>query len=646
MTSSSGQKVQDPTRGALQQVHQVVDSLRHGAITCERNHRYYQEHREHHEQREKQPLQLLDFDVLSGVFRPLKLWETLQVVSRSSPQSSEAQHYARDVKWMMGPHSVRWTLSMASRGHFGLPLGTKYELLKRKQELTHTLSARGKKLVSRVDAAMGSDDPMTELQEFRRGEGEHWIIDELAELEPMYEELTVLSDLERQARPTEDLLDTSDLEATIPAYRVARSAMEDERGSEWERNIYCDALNVAEVVGLFRQARAAKAGLVPILISQTRAVLDLSSRQREFHLPLHDSLHVFTDYTYFLISQVLQARSNGKHRLIVTHARALEAQLRKLSDALDRVATHHQPGHNQDTPEWRMLHCAWARFQDDWSDLVKPGLDARRQDRISFRNALSRRKVREMLASTLEDKSTAEFSLRRLEECLDKEATRERGLLQLLTGTPENPPDLEASLLFDMRVLASPGACGYLLCESTGGVPLDEATLGDGPFRITVSQKRLSWILFAVDVWGDGRLSLAWCREASASNLWERAARLVSALAEVEADQQCEVACFYAGEARRRQTTLANAPQVLVEEVAANADYFEVAVGEHSSFCDLESFMGRESQMGIVTSAKQLASLPTREIARIMARTSAWPLEPKSCEVALGSIVTFLRSRL
>jgi hypothetical protein len=578
------------------------------------------------------------YDVISGAFRTLGIaW----MVGHLPERDHEHLDFMEDIRRFFGPHSVRQALGMLRGTDYSLPLGTQYELLKRKEHLTQGLTQQGRMLVGNLEQALKADNPIEYVTRLSGTQPEDWLWNELERLEPLHNEMALLGEIRDHAIPFDALLKEmpNDLRVASPAYRLALSTLQAERPNP-DRSNQCDAMNVALLVGLFRQARERRKR-VPILISQTQALVGLNARQRALALPVETEIHVFNDYLYLVLSQTLTVMSGGRHQLISQHAGVLAQAIEHVQELIRKALIRVEFKNELGGPEWAMLRNAWRSFAQEWQHVLRP-LDWINLDRTSFRNALSTRQVHEFLGR-MKPGSDVQGALVQLERYLGLSSERERELLALLAYDSVEPEDDVIEL--ECRVLSHATACGELISDATGGTPLSdfECPSDVRSIRVTAAVPACPWlVLFVVDWLETGLISIGWCHDCDNHAVAATLVALGGLFVPPGQDEPCEID-LYSERRGHAVVSLQDAEQVLFEGLAPNTvPYVEVAVGSYAAFCDIEPIEGRERQMGIIGTQAEISSMSSAvrdRLAEYLAQSNMRPTLRESCQLALSLIM-------
>jgi threonine aldolase len=121
---------------------------------------------------------------------------------------------------------------------------------------------------------------------------------------------------------------------------------------------------------------------------------------------------------------------------------------------------------------------------------------------------------------------------------------------------------------------------------------------------------------------------------------------LLRAVFRADPSAACELAYFLENGPVRDLVSVAAVYEKVVHALAEKeAHYVEAAIGARAAFGDIEPLCTRERQIGLVIALDQFLAASdnvVHELASIMSRTSAKPLEANACEAMLRVIIAQL----
>jgi len=453
-----------PERARPSLVSALNSSLKHtsalsaAATVCMHNFRWLHVNRLRH-------IPLLDFDIICGASPRLGIQKRL---------SHEADYAEYGLLGNYGgTTSVRYLLGVME--NYVLPPGTAIELLTRKKNLSESLSPRATALLERVEVATRGGNPVAALTS---RDAPDIFREDLTRFSEDMHENALLDSLIERATPTETLLGeegpTSLL--AVDALRAAYGYLQVAR-PDLSMNNLNDALNAALVEGLFNTRPRGKATLIPVLVSQTRAVIGSLkdvSRDRLKADARGELPTLINDTTYLVVGENLILRTDGRYanaadeaELLAENANTVAQKYRELfltcQKLQDRGARERDIGIDDMPPgDWDELLFLQRRFEKRWGSMLAPTQMVAKRDALEYLNELQNADWARLMKK---DVAKLDKSLRQLSEELQKRQIPERDMWEIIRREAKGAIDLlfvysvqtdHATLLRDVNVDVPP----------------------------------------------------------------------------------------------------------------------------------------------------------------------------------------------
>jgi hypothetical protein len=635
------------------------------------------------EQRGEQ-VSLLDTDV---VFSALRLDSTLNLVgdparhggyaamrriagelaSNSAP-TDEGSALEQQMNAVIGSHTMRHVvldlISGSPRQRYALPPGTQYELLRHFERGKRHLAEQTKALLAGFDRALESADPIHTLKD-------SGILAKLPEtLSPAlggfmtaYDDAVLLRQIFEGAEPINDLVQYAPPVGIEQAYRASLQLLSG-IDSTRTRNHALDATNVALLVWML--SAPASRGLVPILISNTRALrLASASLQEAIWLALdrahraalgstkagYDSapprapneLSIVNSHFYLMIWQRLARigwSTSGAHQ----HASALASATNNVLRGLGRLRLA------LDKPEaresaLRIFGLELEQYLSDWQGILGGMRHDAREDSVTLRNTLLSNKLVELIQLQYPDTS------RRLAQ------ERIRAVHTELVEIARENAEVDALIVNTVESISDPGQhfqfSGHELRKSLPS--LSDLRPGSGTAHEWVSAERvvthcrfLPWegALFVIDLrralvpGASPLVEVTWVHAADASQLANKSAEASTTLLGRTPGEVVDVALCYSRFMKREEVSERRLSVWLADALATSPypDEFQITWGPRALAFDVEP-MGRERRAQFQVPLSEWTTELCGWLAKFMMQTKLLSVDEAHVRWALDRIV-------
>ena len=337
--------------------------------------------------RQSRYVPLFDFDVICGALPRQVL--NRQLAALNSGEGRTASIFSD----YSGATTLRYLTQVLRE--FVVPPGTVAEIISQQQALGEKISSRAKQFIARIHAAIKDRSVLNEIM---RGTGAvDLLLDDLTEIVQNNRDRNLLADVLERARPAGEFIEQDgDGKRALEVFDSSLKQLQQSRPDRSENN-YHDAINAAFVARMFGEGGSHRP--VPLLITQTRAVLDL---QRNLNpRSLYDSqgsesVPLFGDKTFLIVSQGLLKMTEGIYATALDETKLLYQTSSQIADSCNVLIDYCNSMIAEGMPaqeitvgalpdaQWAMFLHHRQTFERRWGSIFSPMQSATQMDRHQY----------------------------------------------------------------------------------------------------------------------------------------------------------------------------------------------------------------------------------------------------------------------
>ena len=514
-------------------------------------------------------------------------------------------------------------------------------------KITKKISSKCQKLKMTLTKAQDTENPIQYiLNRYSFNKIDEIINTELKELNSFLDNYELLDTIFKNHIPIEELVGKISYENT-EAFNIAYYRLESERPKKSHNNIN-DALNVAAVVWMYTSpSRLRMKQPIPVLISQTREVLNLNlTIQNKLRLDDDIKFELFNNAFYLFISQYLTNYTQGRTQLILNFAEALAEYADALVQAYKNlIAAIHKKEiqlTDFDSAEWGLLRLNYKQFYTEWQMIIEPLKLTQTQDRLSYINSLSTEEYNQLSGVMTAEKPVKveraiDTILRLLHETIARNANIETLLLEgepILVEQAKNTEIIPA--IFAFSVILPSEDKGEAFSQITAKNDLDKTEITEDMLlegiRIFVHTKYLLFkgAFLSLDIKktsakNDYQIGISWPHQCDVMNLVKLG---VDYLNRIDGDQNPDIQfvltiCYSDGNEKSVDFTSSDIAKTLDENkiLLRRSDYIEIDLGELIFYADLHPQDNIETQAGLILDCHQCKK-NLKYISKLVSETS------------------------
>lgn len=574
---------------------------------------------------------LLDFDVISGALPRLALHER----GNSDHAYSESA--------LLGDHSGSATLQylLQNMQELVVPPGTTAEIMFRHQKLTDSLSTRAEQFLRRLHESVNHPASIDSL--VKGTEHVDILLDCLRDITVEHQDRALLGAILQRSRSSQEGPESiSEDKSTLKVLNTCHQYLMRERPDRPQNN-YHDALNAAYVASMFNNSRE----LMPLLISQTRAVLNLQSESVRHLTSIDAAAHmplIFADKTFLIVTQGILQRTEQRYGPALDEAKLLDQDASQLRDSCETILQHCRdkigiPRHEitvRSLPEadWAMLlHCR-DQFERRWASIFAPAQMVNQRDRQQYLDLLgSKDWAKELKVS---DRDT--FNRRLWQFYKKLEATRPAdyaiwNLIMNRKGLDAGTRNSAVSALFQVILRDNDGS---LLRNIAGGLPMAELNvqilrdthnvqLAAIPRFVSCGAILTICSFKDMEVSVRRYLRFTWLHICNREQIADICLGLLRATCE-EVDRRPVISTlFFPSTSKAVEESDTEVKKLIAR--SANLETVQFVASYARSFADIVPLEGQELQMGVTVAVDMLSEELLETIAGFIAESSEVPID-------------------